>query len=93
MAENGPEFSWVADVLDRANEQIDNPHMAIGPSHFMRRELLSEEWIEMVWRHSIIPYLEEQFFGEEERIEEFGLDRLRQLEEPTAAPDGDEPAP
>ena len=83
LERNGPDFLWVADVLDRANQLLDNRHLAIGPSHFMKKELLSEEWIERVWTHSVLPYLEEHFFGEEERIEEFGLERLRE-DEPTS---------
>jgi hypothetical protein len=50
--------------------------MAIGPSHFMRTPL-TEEWIRLIWRHAIMPYLEEHFFGEDQRLKEFALDDLR----------------
>ncbi|MBE3037479.1 MAG: AAA family ATPase [Chloroflexi bacterium] len=72
-----PEMSWVADVVDRANEELGERHLAIGPSHFMK-EGLTDEWVGMIWTHAVLPYLEEQFFGQSERIESFRLDKLRQ---------------
>ena len=41
------------------------------------RPNLDEEWVELIWKHSILPYVEEQLFGQTERIGEFELDRLR----------------
>jgi len=75
-----PELLWVADAVDRANAKLEDPNRAIGPSHFLRKDL-TEEWVHRIWRHSIIPYLEEQFFGQEERVEEFTLEQLL-MEEP-----------
>ncbi len=71
-----PHLLWVADVLDRANERLRDRHMAIGPSHFMD-DKLDEEWVKLIWKHSILPYVEEQLFGQTERIDEFDLDQLR----------------
>ena len=76
LERNNPSLLWVADVVDRANELAGNRHTAIGPSHFLKADL-SEEWVERIWRHSILPYLEEQFFGDEDRLREFSLARLR----------------
>ena len=73
---NRPEFSWVADVVDRANSQLGDRDAAIGPSHFMRSDL-DDEWVDLIWSHSILPYIEEQLFGEEDRLAEFRLDQLR----------------
>ena len=67
---NRPEFSWVADVVDRANSQLGDRDAAIGPSHFMRSDL-DDEWVDLIWSHSILPYIEEQLFGEEDRLAEF----------------------
>jgi MoxR-like ATPase len=71
-----PELEWVADVVDRANAQLGDRNVGIGPSYFMRANL-SEEWVELIWKHAILPYLGEQFFGEEERLVDFELERLR----------------
>ena len=70
-------MSWVADVVDLANEQLsDDRHAAIGPSHFMKSDL-DDEAVEMTWTHSVLPYLEERLFGNAERLVDFELDRLR----------------
>ena len=72
---NKPELSWVAELVDRANKKLGRRHAAIGPSHFMRDDL-DEEWVGLIWEHSVLPYVAEQFFGEDDRIGEFALDRL-----------------
>ena len=71
------EMSWVADVVDLANEQMrDDRHAAIGPSHFMKRDL-TEAAVERTWKHSVLPYIEERLFGSDERLAAFDLDTLR----------------
>ena len=70
------EMSWVADVVDLANEQLrDDRHAAIGPSHFMKPNL-SEADVARTWRHSVLPYIEERLFGSAD-LHAFDLDRLR----------------
>jgi MoxR-like ATPase len=72
-----PELEWVADVVDRANEELGSSHMAIGPSHFLRQDL-TEKWVGLIWEHSVLPYIAEQYFGDDARLEAFDLKRLRQ---------------
>ena len=76
LQKNKPQLEWVAGVVDRANAQLDDRNVGIGPSYFMRTNL-SEEWVELIWEHAITPYLAEQFFGEEDRLADFSLERLR----------------
>lgn len=76
LARNNPDYLWVADVVDEANRRLDDRHLAIGPSYFMKDDL-DEEWLEIIWEHQVIPYLAEQFFGEEARLDEFHLKNLR----------------
>jgi predicted Mrr-cat superfamily restriction endonuclease len=71
-----PDMEWIADVVDSANEKLGDRHAAIGPSHFMD-DKLDDEWTERIWKHSVLPYLAEQFFGEEDRLDEFTLDALK----------------
>ena len=71
-----PDYDWVADVVDRANELIGDPHASIGPSHFMRTDL-TDAWVREIWEHSVLPSLEEQLLGETDRLKEFDLDRLK----------------
>ena len=71
------EMAWVADVVDLANEQLrDDRHAAIGPSHFMKPNL-SQIDVERVWRHSVLPYIEERLFGSADRMSAFELQALR----------------
>jgi hypothetical protein len=93
LTANRPSLLWVADVVDEANRRLGDRDVAIGPSHFLREDL-DEDWVDIIWEHAVIPYLSEQLMGEEERLEEFGLDALRAailsnntLGEPDEAPD------
>ena len=76
LREHKPDFLWVADLVDLANSKLPERHLAIGPSYFMH-DKLDEEWVELIWKHSIIPYVEEQLFGDDALLAEFELARLR----------------
>ena len=77
LQENVAEMEWVADVVDRVNEKLKNDrYAAIGPSYFMR-ESLDEAGVERIWKHSVLPYIEELRFGESESLKDFDLDTLR----------------
>ena len=71
-------MEWVADVVDRANEQLgDDRHAAVGPSHFMKPGL-NDAMVERIWEHGVLPYTEERLFGQgDDRIGDFDLDKLR----------------
>ena len=73
-------MEWVADVVDRANEQLgDDRHAAVGPSHFMKPDL-NDAMVERIWDHGVLPYIEERLFGRsDDRMGDFALDRLRGL--------------
>ena len=87
-----PSLRWAADLLEHANAKLADRHLAIGPSHFMRKDL-DEEWVDLIWNHSILPYIEEQLFGQEERLSEFNLATLRaEIEPPDAGADTDDDA-
>ena len=73
---NAQEMEWVADVVDRANEKLDNREAAIGPSYFMQDDL-TEEKVQLIWEHNVLPYIEEQLYGQHDRLAEFALERLR----------------
>lgn len=77
-----PDMLHVADVLERLNFRLRGsfgPHLQVGPSYFMRRDL-SEEVLESVWKHDIMPFLEDQLFGHEEELAGYALDDLRRGE-------------
>lgn len=81
---------WVADVVDEANRRLGDRQVAVGPSYFLRDDL-SEEWVEIIWEHAVLPYLSEQFFDEEERLEEFDLGILRSAVDGVGEREADEP--
>ena len=78
-----PGMTWVADVVDLANRKLGRRHTAIGPSHFMHEDL-DDDWVELIWEHSVLPYIAEQFFGEEDQVPDFDLEKLRREAIPTA---------
>jgi MoxR-like ATPase len=76
LSRHHPTLRWVADAVDHVNAVLDDPALAIGPSHFMRPDL-NEAWVGRVWEHAVLPTLEDHFYGQPHRLEEFGLDLIR----------------
>ena len=73
-----PEMAWVADLVDLANEKVGDRHLGVGPSYFMvDAGGLDEARVRRIWRRAVIPYIEEQFFGNEDRLAEFEFDALK----------------
>ena len=75
LDEYAPDMAWVAEVVDRANEKLDDRQAAIGPSYFMKPDL-GKEMVDLIWEHNVLPYVEERFYGEHDRLDEFRLDKL-----------------
>ena len=76
LEKNAPDMRRVADIVDRANEKLDDRHAAIGPSYFMQDDL-DEGKVDLIWEHNVLPYIEERLFGEDNRLAEFSLTSLR----------------
>ncbi len=80
LTKNKPHILDVAGILARLNARLRErfgQHLQVGPSYFMRDDL-SEEVLESVWKHDIMPFLEDQLFGHEEELASFELDGLRE---------------
>ena len=76
LARKAPAMEWVADVVEDVNEKLkDDRHAAIGPSYFMKEDL-DRAGVERVWKHSVVPYIEECLFGDSDKIGEFDLKKL-----------------
>lgn len=60
-------------VLERLNSQIDK-HYQVGVTFFMRPQLATE--LRDIWEMEILPYLEEYFFDQLDRIEPFRWERI-----------------
>jgi MoxR-like ATPase len=76
LSRHHPELAWVGAVVRRANDKLTDPAVAIGPSHFMRDDL-DATWVRRAWEHSVLPTLEDHFYGQDHRLREFELDALR----------------
>ena len=78
LEENNPEAMWVADLVDLANRKLEDRHLGIGPSHFMKKDPpLDDNLVRFVWEQAVIPYIEEQCFGDEDKLKEFAYDQLK----------------
>ena len=77
LSEKAPDMEWVADVVEQANDHLrEDRHAAIGPSYFMK-DNLDEAAVERIWKHSVLPYIEERLYGNEDRLADFNLNTLR----------------
>ncbi len=83
LAKHHPSMEWLADVLAAANDLLGDRNVAVGPSHFMRPDL-DEKIVARIWRHSVLPTIEEHFFGDEARLAEFQLEALREAVAPAS---------
>ncbi|MCA9293206.1 MAG: AAA family ATPase [Phycisphaerales bacterium] len=79
LDDNGPDMVFLADMLDDVNRIINDPHAAIGPSHFLIKDpnQLSEEWAELTWNHSVLPALADRFFDDPGKAEQFTYKAVR----------------
>jgi 5-methylcytosine-specific restriction protein B len=79
-----------ADLLARLNKLIEDPDFRIGPAYFMKSSdpgAHSAERLERIWRTSILPLLQEHYYGEWESVQRrFQLSVLM-----SAAPEADAP--
>ena len=65
-----------AAILAELNRLIENEDFAIGPSYMMGGKTAPD--LERIWAHSIMPLLQEHFYGtEKDVVAEFGLATIR----------------
>lgn len=92
LSRHRSEMGWVAELVERANTILADRNTAIGPSFFMQADL-DETVLQRIWRHEIMPLLEDYFFDAPERLKEFDLSKLRgglgHAPDPEAASDAD----
>lgn len=70
----------VIQTLRRLNNQIGDRHYEVGISYFLREDLETE--IEDIWRMEIEPYLEEYFFDQPGKVDEFRWDVVGEIIRP-----------
>ena len=73
------EPDWVGRLVDSVNDELkaelEGSHLLLGPSHFMREYGAAadqqREQLRRIWEYNIEPFIEDQFFGDPDRIEHF----------------------
>jgi MoxR-like ATPase len=68
----------VADFLDAVNQELlplVGEHLLIGPSHFMKADL-SEKSLRRIWDYNIFPLIEEQLWGDQDRIDNWRWEQV-----------------
>ena len=65
-------------LLDELNRRIADSDAAIGPSYLMDERIYQrEDGLDRVWQYSIMPLLEDLFYGQRDLGELYGLTSLR----------------
>jgi 5-methylcytosine-specific restriction enzyme B len=65
-------------LLDELNRRIADSDAAIGPSYLMDERIYQrEDGLDRVWQYSIMPLLEDLFYGQRDLDELYGLTSLR----------------
>jgi 5-methylcytosine-specific restriction protein B len=79
LEDNAPDMSYVAQMIDKVNDLIDDRNAGIGPSHFLvdNPETLNDEWAKEIWNHSILPALADRFFDKPSEMSQFAFDTIR----------------
>jgi 5-methylcytosine-specific restriction enzyme B len=65
-------------LLDELNRRIEDSDAAIGPSYLMDERIYQrDDGLDRVWQYSIMPLLEDLFYGQRDLHEHYGLPSLR----------------
>ncbi len=91
------EPGWVGDLVDEVNDELkkalEGSHLLLGPSHFMKKYGSSpneqREQLRRIWEYNIEPFIEDQFFGDPDRIAHFRFDAVMRRNGPAAESDVD----
>jgi len=67
--------SGIIDVMEGINETIDERDFELGYSYFMIENL--DIHLRDVWKMEIEPYLEEYFFDDRDKVEEFRWENIK----------------
>jgi 5-methylcytosine-specific restriction protein B len=88
-----PEMTFLAAMLDHVNDQINDPHASVGPSHFLVRDpaSLTEHKAEQIWNHAVLPAMSDRFFDAPEELSKFAYDPVRNRTLPDDSPESSRP--
>lgn len=69
------EIELLVKILADINNQINDPHYALGISYFLRKDLSTQ--LEDIWKMEIEPYLEEYFFDQSDKARQFAWEKIK----------------
>jgi len=75
-SETGFQVDGLIETLKRLNKAIANKHYEIGISYFLTENLVEE--LEDIWQMEIEPYLEEYFYDQLDKVDEFRWSKIKQ---------------
>ena len=78
------EPAWVNHLVDAVNgeltTELEGSHLLLGPSHFMKAygsaDSEQQDRLRRIWEYNIEPFIEDQFFGDPDRIAHFRFDAV-----------------
>lgn len=74
-----PDQAWVVDLVSAVNNELEKElggeHLQLGPSYFMKTNL-NDGGFKRVWRYNIEPFIEDQLFGNPDKIRHFRFDAV-----------------
>ena len=77
LRDRNPGLEWIANVVDRANQELTDEQAAIGPSYFMK-DNLDDDMVQLIWEHNVLPYIQEHLHGyDPDQLNKFELNRLK----------------
>lgn len=90
LSEKAPDMTYLADMIDYVNAEMGDPNTAVGPSHFMLKEVqsLNDKKAERIWRHSVLPALADRFFDAPSELSRFSYSTVKDA---VSQDDSDEP--
>jgi 5-methylcytosine-specific restriction protein B len=72
---NGLLIEILIKILQQLNQAINDPHYEVGVSFFLSPNLAED--LENIWTLEIEPYLEEYFFDQLDKIDQFRWDKVK----------------
>ena len=93
--ENQP--AWVGELVDKVNDELkgdlEGSHLLLGPSHFMKdygpTPSGQKERLRRIWEYNIEPFIEDQFFGDPDRIQHYRFSYVFTRHGPSTQPEND----
>lgn len=91
------EPAWIGHLVNKVNgelkKELEGSHLLLGPSHFMKKYGSSpdeqRERLRRIWEYNIEPFIEDQFFGDPDRIGHFRFNAVMGRHGPSAMSDDD----